>query len=231
LIHRSEIKHASYVRDIFTQIAGRYDLMNRLMTGGQDVRWREEVIQRARLERGQWVLDIGAGTGDLIHEAKEQNSDCHVLAADFTVPMMRIGQKRYKDLYWTVADALFLPLPDSTFDAVISGFLMRNVRDIQQALSEQYRILKPGGRIIILDTTRPKPNLLTPLIYLYMHIFIPFAGWLLTAQRDAYAYLVSSTENFLRAETLAEKLSEAGFQQVCFTRKMFGTIAIHWAYK
>lgn len=218
------------VRRMFARIAARYDLMNRLMTAGQDVRWRRQVIQRARLQPGDSLLDLGAGTGDLAREALRQQPQARVIPADFTLEMMRIGQRRGR-LPWSAADALCLPFRDATFDAVVSGFLMRNVIDVQKALQEQYRVLKPGGRIVILDTTRPRPNLFSPLVWFHLHILIPILGGLIAGQFEAYRYLPASTENFLTAEQLAARMAVAGFRKIEFRRWMFGTIAIHWGTK
>ena len=101
--------------------------------------------------------------------------------------------------------------------------------NLQQALVEQFRVLRPGGWFVALDTTRPGRSLLSPFVRFHLHVVIPFLGWLLTGQRDAYTYLPDSTEQFLRAEELVARLAAAGFQEVAFRRRMFGTIAIHWA--
>jgi len=219
-------ERASYVQDMFTRIAGRYDLMNRLMTGGQDVRWRRQVIRLARLRSGASLLDLGTGTGDLAREALVQVPRARVVAADFTLEMMRVGQRR-GPLNFCSADALRLPFPDSSFYAVVSGFLMRNVIDLQKALQEQQRVLKKGGRMVILDTTRPKKNLLSPLIWLHMHVVIPLLGRILTGSSDAYRYLPETTEGFVTAENLASRMAVAGFKKIAYQRFMFGTIAIH----
>jgi demethylmenaquinone methyltransferase/2-methoxy-6-polyprenyl-1,4-benzoquinol methylase len=219
----------AYVQGMFNRIAPRYDLMNRLMTAGQDIHWRREVIRRAQLKPGAQLLDLGAGTGDLAREALRQQPNCSALAADFTLGMMRVGQKHTPPAPdWSAADALALPFADQRFDAVVSGYLLRNVSDLPLALREQFRTLKPGGWLVSLDTTRPLRSILTPFIQLYMRIAIPLLGSLITGQRDAYTYLPSSTENFLDAETLAEALRSAGFVEVGFQRRMFGTMAIHW---
>ncbi len=220
-----------YVQDIFTRIASRYDLMNRLMTGGQDISWRKEVIQRADLRQQSRLLDLGAGTGDLARAALSQQPTCEITAADFTFEMMRAGRRPADTFGWANADALALPFPSETFHAVVSGFLMRNVVDSRIALREQYRVLKPGGHIVILDTTRPKRNLLSPFIWLHMHFVIPLLGTLLSGQSDAYTYLPDSTEAFLTAEELEARMKEAGFIKTGNKRLMFGTIAIHWGEK
>lgn len=223
-------ERAQYVQSMFTKIAHRYDLMNRLMTGGMDVRWRREVIRLTKIRPHGSVLDLGTGTGDLAREALTQYPKARVIASDFTLEMMRVG-KQNGDLNFSTADALRLPFKDNTFDAVVSGFLMRNVTDIQKALQEQLRALKPGGRIVILDTTRPKKNLLSPFIKFHMHVIIPMIGGLLSGVRDAYEYLPDTTENFLTAEELSVRMVAVGFKRVNFKRLMFGTIAIHWGEK
>ncbi len=220
-----------YVQSVFTRIAHRYDLMNRLMTGGQDIRWRKEVIRRAALHPHASLLDLGAGTGDLAREALAQQPTARVTAADFTLEMMRVGRKATDLFAWSAADALHLPFQENRFEAVVSGFLMRNVADNMAALQEQYRVLKPKGRIVILDTTRPKKNPLSPFIWVHLHVIIPALGTLLSGQHDAYTYLPDSTEAFLSAEELASRMAIAGFKRIGYKRVMFGTIAIHWGEK
>lgn len=230
-IQRSE--RARYVQDMFTQIAPHYDLMNRLMTVGQDAVWRKQVIRRARLTPGSSLLDLGSGTGDLAGEALRQYPEIKVVAADFTLQMMLFGKKRYpsRNLGWSAADARRLPFPDQAFDAVVSGFLLRNVVDLSQSLAEQHRVLKPGGRLVALDTTPPAHNILAPFIRVHLHTIIPTLGRLISGKAEAYQYLPDTTENFLQAERLASRLVSAGFQRVGFVRLMFGTIAIHWGIK
>jgi demethylmenaquinone methyltransferase/2-methoxy-6-polyprenyl-1,4-benzoquinol methylase len=215
---------------MFTRIAHRYDFMNRLMTGGQDIRWRKEVIRLAQIKPSASVLDLGAGTGDLAREALKQNPQAHITAADFTLEMMRVGRKP-NDPPYSAADALNLPFKDSTFDAVVSGFLMRNVTNVNRTLMEQHRALKSGGRIVILDTTRPMENILSLFIWVHMRVIIPLLGKLISGTGDAYQYLLDSTEGFLCAEELAARMTAAGFKNVHFKRLMFGVIAIHWGEK
>lgn len=225
-------ERARYVQGMFARIARRYDLMNRLMTAGQDVSWRREVIHRAALPPHGRLLDLGAGTGDLAREALRQIPESQVVAADFTLAMMVAGKGRSSSrLNWVAADALFLPFPNECFDAVVSGFLLRNVSDVPIALQEQHRVLKPGGRLVALDTTLPPQNLLTPLIELHLHTIIPAMGRLIAGDAEAYRYLPASTEKFLSAEGLAVRMQAAGFREVGFRRRMFGTVAIHWGNK
>jgi demethylmenaquinone methyltransferase/2-methoxy-6-polyprenyl-1,4-benzoquinol methylase len=225
-------QRGQYVQSMFARIAPYYDRMNRLMTIGQDVHWRQEVIRRTLLPPGACLLDLGAGTGDLAAEALRQFPGRQVIAADFTLEMMQAGRSlKDPSLAWSGADALHLPFPEQSFDAIVSGYLLRNVSDIPQALNEQRRVLKPGGRIVALDTTRPAHNILSPLINFHLHNVIPTLGRLITGDDQAYTYLPDSTQGFLSAEQLAARLVQAGFRQVGFHRLMFGTMAIHWAIK
>ena len=218
---------------MFTRIAQRYDLMNHLMSGWQDNSWRRYAVKQAALPNSGCLLDIGTGTGMLALEASRQYSSSQIIAADLTLPMMETGQSRNprSGLDWTGAEATKLPFPSDLFDAVVSGFLARNLSDIYQGLTEQYRVLKPGGKISVLDTTRRPKNILTPLIRFYMYRLIPFFSNLITGNKEDYTYLYESTEGFLRAEELAAYLTAVGFKKVLFTRFMFGMIAVHWGEK
>jgi len=231
-------ERARYVQGMFTRIASRYDLMNRTMTAGQDVRWRREVIRRAELPSDGRLLDLGAGTGDLAREALRQYPTVAVMAVDFTLGMMHVGQLRPPArrslptrLAWSAADAQALPLLADTFDAVVSGFLLRNLGDLALGLSEQYRVLKPGGRIVALDTTPPPHNLLEPLIRFHLHTVIPALGQWISGQAEAYRYLPETTQSFLGPERMAARLLEAGFEQVGFHRLMLDTVSIYWGRK
>lgn len=229
--------HAATMQHMFGRIARRYDLMNRLMTFGQDRRWRRFVVQQARLTPGAWLLDIATGTGDIAFEARRHVRDLHVVAADFTLPMMRVGQQRERHqkgqhpVAWQGADTLHLPYASSTFDAVVSGYLFRNVPDIPRALAEQWRVLKPGGWLVTLDTTPPPRNLLRPFIQLHLRFVIPVLGRLVTGQPDAYQYLPESTLGFKTAGELADLMQQAGLQHVAYRRFMFDTMAVHWGQK
>lgn len=229
-------ERAQEVQQMFSNIAPRYDLMNRIMTFGQDQRWRKDVILRAKLPPGGWLLDLGAGTGDLAQTALKHDPTIRTVAADFTLTMMRIGKKRLPDgsesrVDWMGADATMIPFRANSFDAVISGFLLRNVADLERCIAEQYRVLKPGGVCVALDTTPPPSNLLRPLLEIHLHAVIPTLGRLITGQAEAYHYLPETTERFLRPEQLAGRFNDAGFKSIGYETRMFGTIAIHWGYK
>ncbi|MBK8433490.1 MAG: ubiquinone/menaquinone biosynthesis methyltransferase [Chloroflexi bacterium] len=229
MAHLKGEERARYVRRMFAGIAGRYDLMNRVMTAGQDVRWRRYVVAQAALPANGRLLDIATGTGDIALEAVRQVPSVQPVGGDFTLEMMQAG-KLYPErqmIQWVGADTLALPFPTGYFDAVTSGFLMRNVIDVEQALREQMRVLKPGGRLVILESSPPKKNLLRPFILIHLNYVIPLLGRLIAGSSEAYSYLPNSTKQFRSPEALAEAMGEAGLTQVGFKLFMFGTIAIH----
>ena len=219
-----------FVNNTFNQIASRYVFMNHLMTGGMDILLRKEAIRIANLKDGEQVLDLGTGTGDLAKEARRKKDSLQLFAADFTLAMMTATQN-WAGISRTGADALQLPFGDASFDIVMSGYLVRNVSDLEKTLSEQFRVLKPGGRVIILDMTRPRHNLLTPIINVYFKKVIPILGQIFNRNREAYTYLIESTQHFVRAEDLVKALQNSGFSDVRFHIRMFGTMAIHTATK
>lgn len=223
----------SGVQAMFGRIARRYDWMNRLMTFGQDRGWRRVVVKKAHISNTSCVLDIAAGTGDIAFEVRSQFPEAEVVAADFALPMMQVGQKRPlgNRIDWSAADAMALPFADEAFDAVVSGFLLRNVPQIDVALQEQYRILKSGGWIVSLDTSPPPATILRPFINLYLRYFVPMLGRLVTGEASAYRYLSGSTLAFEAPEDLAARFEKAGFVEVGYERKMLGTIGIHWGKK
>jgi demethylmenaquinone methyltransferase/2-methoxy-6-polyprenyl-1,4-benzoquinol methylase len=221
---------ARYVRRMFGRIAPRYDLLNRLMTAGQDRRWRRETIRRVNLSEAAWLLDLGAGTGDLCFEALDQRPAARVVALDFTPEMMRLGKRRPAGgrVRWVVGDAAHLPFPAAAFEAIVSGFLLRNMPDLDAVLREERRVARPGSRVASLDTTPPPRSWLRPLLRFHLHVVVPALGRLIAGDSEAYNYLPQSTERFLDAEALAQRMRAAGFVRVGFVRRMLGTIALHW---
>lgn len=232
MAHLTGKERSEYVQGMFGRIAERYNLMNRVMTFGQDMRWRRFVVEQAQLPPDGTLLDLATGTGDIAFEAAKQHPQAEIIGADFSVPMMRVGQElpQGEGVGWTAADALQLPFPNNYFDAVVSGYLVRNVIDISGTLAEQRRVLKPGGRIVILDTSPPPNNLLKPFILLHLNYVIPVLGRLIGGQAavDAYTYLPESTQAFKTPDELASLMREAGYVNVDYKRFMFGTMAVHW---
>lgn len=233
MAHLTGQERARYVQGMFARIAGRYDLMNRLMTAGQDIRWRRYVIQQAKLPDNGRLLDIATGTGDIAQEGLDQHSDIQAVGGDFTIEMMQVGKQnlRRQAIDWTTADTLHLPFPNDTFDAVTSGFLMRNVIDVPGAFREQMRVTKPGGWVVVLESSPPKKNLLRPFILAHLNYVIPTLGRLISGNGDAYRYLPDSTQQFKSPEELAAIMEDTGLVEVAYKMFMFGTIAIHAGQK
>jgi demethylmenaquinone methyltransferase/2-methoxy-6-polyprenyl-1,4-benzoquinol methylase len=223
-------KQAEQVRAMFTRISGRYDLMNRLMSFGQDVFWRRKMMSRINFPPHAVVLDLGAGTGDISREVRSLSDGASITAADFTLGMLEAG-KEWQSIQRCNADAMHLPFNDHHFDIVVSGFLVRNVESVEQTLAEMVRVLNPGGKIAILDMTRPRSKVLAPFIRFYLNRVVPLLGTLVTGQKEAYTYLPDSTQSFLKAEELAIKMKAGGLHNVDFVTLNFGTVAIHWGSK
>lgn len=226
---------SAYVQGMFGRVAKRYNIMNRLMTLGQDQRWRRFVVGKASVPPHGAVLDLATGTGDIAFETLKVQPTAKIVGADFALPMMFVGQKAAmgEDIQWCAADAMNLPFSDDSFDAVMSGYLVRNVIDIKRTLSEQLRVLKPGGRIVILDTSPPPHNILRPFILAYLKFGIPMLGRIIGGKQtaDAYKYLPESTQSFKTPQELAALMREAGVRNIEYRTFMFGTMAVHWGHK
>lgn len=223
------IPRAQYVQGEFSQIAGKYELMNQLMTFGFVNSWRRRAIHILDVQTGQIVVDLGAGGGQLTTIIRDQCPGCSIFPSDFNIPMMLAGAKT--GLQFSAVDALALPYSDGSVDRVICAFLLRNIQDYDRALQEILRVLKPGGKFVSLDTTPPQHPILRPFIRFYMRVMIPFIGSLVTGRISAYSYLIRSSENFTPADKLATEIGSAGFTGVKFERIMFGTAAIHLGIK
>ncbi len=223
----------SQVQAMFDGIAGRYDLMNRVMTMGQDQRWRRLVVGKAGdLSKGR-VLDLATGTGDIAALFSQKYPNASVVGGDFSQNMLGEAQNRFSSLpiQWMACDANMLPFSDNSFSAVTFGYLLRNVDDVPRVLREIHRVLQPGGAIVSLDTTPPAKNMLYPFINAYLRWGIPLMGRMLASDEAAYAYLTGSTLGFYEACALANAFSDAGFQNVGYRKLMCGTIAVHWGHK
>lgn len=229
MAHLEGDERTAYVRQMFGRIAGRYDLMNRLMTFGQDRRWRRYAVQQAALPPAGRLLDVATGTGDIAFEALRQHPGAAVVGADFSTEMMRVGRARAggERVTWVNGDALALPFADASFDAVSSGYLMRNVVDVPGAFREQVRVVKPGGRVVALDTSPPPRSALRPFILLHLRAVIPLLGRLVAGDASAYTYLPESTQAFKTPEELARIMRSVGLVNVRYRRFMFGTMAVH----
>lgn len=221
------------IRRMFDAIAGRYDLMNRVMTLGQDQRWRRFVVERAGDPGNGITLDLATGTGDIAALSKRTHAESTVVGGDFSINMLAEARKRFggREISWQAMDANCLPYGDDVFESATFGYLLRNVEDVGGVLREVKRVLKDGGRVVCLDTTPPAGNLLYPFIQLYLRFFIPLLGRMIAKDEEAYSYLTGSTMDFHSAEDLARAFEEAGFAGVGYKKFMLGTIAVHWGVK
>ena len=221
------------VQKMFDGIAADYDLMNRVMTMGQDQRWRRFVTEQAGDPQGGWVLDLATGTGDIASLMEKKYPEANHVGADFSKQMLLEAKKRFaaQNIHWQASDANHLPYQDTSFESVTFGYLLRNVDSSLKVLQEIYRVLKPGGRVVCLDTTPPAKNLLYPFIRFHFRYGIPLLGRLIASDEAAYSYLTGSTMDFHEADELAQIFREAGFTGVEYKKFMIGTIAIHWGIK
>lgn len=207
---------------MFGRIARRYDLMNTLLTLGQDARWRRLVADSLPAGGGA-VLDLGSGTGRLAQAIAERDARFQVVAADFSLPMLRVAPAALRRV---AADAQRLPFRDGQFEAVVSGFLVRNLADFDLGLKEQIRVIKPGGTVVILETTPGPRGLLRPLYRLYFRYVVPLLGSLIAGDASAYTYLPESTLAFLEPSRLAAQLRAHGVQDVQTLPLMLGCVAV-----
>jgi demethylmenaquinone methyltransferase/2-methoxy-6-polyprenyl-1,4-benzoquinol methylase len=222
-----------YVASLFGRIAGRYDLMNTLMTAGQDHAWRQAVAAEVfkpsgSIRRPMSILDVGTGTGKLARTLLNAGSGARVAGVDFTYEMLRLAPS---GLRLAAGDALRLPFADGQFDAVVSGFVMRNLADVDQGIQEQVRVLRGGGRLVILETTPGPPGILRPLFTLYFRRCVPLLGQLIAGDASAYTYLPASTLAFLEPDRLAAALREHGLIDVSVRRLALGSIGVTSAHK
>jgi demethylmenaquinone methyltransferase/2-methoxy-6-polyprenyl-1,4-benzoquinol methylase len=218
---------------MFDAIANRYDLMNRVMTLGQDQQWRKFVVRTAGDPGNGRTLDLATGTGDIAALMAKTHPLARVVAGDFSLNMLKEAKTRFagKDIFWHACDANALPFADGSFASVTFGYLLRNVDDAGRVLREVHRVLRPGGKVVCLDTTPPQKNLLYPLVRCYFRFGIPIMGKMIADDAAAYAYLTGSTMDFYRAEELAELFMAAGFTNVGYRKFMLGTIGVHWGGK
>ncbi len=225
----------SYVRQMFTKIAPRYDLMNRLMALGRDQAWRRTVIRLCALPTGGRLLDVATGTGDIAYEAQRQDPTLRAVGIDLTREMLVYGQEKQPAvgpaLPFIEGDALALPFADDTFDAACSGFMMRNVVDIRSAFAEQARVVKPGGRVVCLEISLPSTPGFSQLFRLYFFKLVPLIGGLISGQREAYTYLPNSAVPLPRPAALAKTMEAVGLRDVHYRMAMLGTVSIHWGTK
>lgn len=215
---------------MFSEIAPRYDLLNRLLSFGADLRWRRRAVELALERHPGRILDLATGTGDLALLLKRQASKAEVVGADFAPPMLELARKKARErgleVRFLEADALALPFPDGHFEAITIAFGFRNFADYERALKELYRVLAPGGRLVILEFPPPPTGAFGLVYRLYFQRVLPFLGGLISGSFGAYRYLPESVEAFPPPEALKALMEEAGFS-VRYEVLTFGVAAIH----
>jgi demethylmenaquinone methyltransferase/2-methoxy-6-polyprenyl-1,4-benzoquinol methylase len=225
------------VRSMFDRIAGRYDLLNRIISLRLDLRWRKKAIETAVRDGKESILDLGTGTGDLAFTAARYLRTGRVIGLDFSSEMLRLarvkqpGTLNSERAFFVLGSALSLPFKDSSFDGVITAFVLRNVSDLQLLFANTFRALKPGGKLVSLEMFPPAKGIFGGLYSLYFYRLVPWIGAVLANDRNAYSYLSRSVEQFDPPETIAEQIRRAGFDRVAVRRFLRGAVCMHIAEK
>jgi demethylmenaquinone methyltransferase/2-methoxy-6-polyprenyl-1,4-benzoquinol methylase len=230
------------VRGVFDRVASRYDLMNDVMSAGVHRLWKDAMAARLNPQPGETIIDCAGGTGDmarrfadLARRARQRRGgeDARILVVDYNAEMISAGRSRglSPEIAWAVGDAQGLPLPDACADAYVISFGIRNVTDIPAALREARRVLKPGGRFLCLEFSRPPAPALARLYDAYSFRVIPFMGEQIAGDRESYQYLVESIRRFPDQKTFQSLIEAAGFRRAGYTNFTGGVAALHhgWA--
>ena len=229
---------AGRVREVFDSVAAQYDLMNDLMSGGLHRLWKRFTIELSAVRSGQTVLDIAGGTGDLAAKfSKLVGADGKVILADINAAMLSVGRDRLIDkgalsnIDVVQADAQFLPFEDNSIDCITIAFGLRNVTDKAKALRSMHRVLKPGGRLLVLEFSKPTSPLLSKVYDVYSFSALPAMGKLITDDADSYRYLAESIRKHPDQESLLEMVEDAGFVDCRYHNMTGGIVAVHRGIK
>jgi demethylmenaquinone methyltransferase/2-methoxy-6-polyprenyl-1,4-benzoquinol methylase len=224
---------ARFVARMFSRIAGRYDLMNGLMTFGMHHGWRRVAARQTIAVPEGPALDLATGTGDLALALAALHPHRTVVAADFAEGMLGAARAKLREapaarrVHLVAADALALPFAERSFACVTSAFLLRNLADLRQGLAEMRRVTRPGGRVVALEIAQPRLPVFAAAFRLYFHRVVPVVGGLVAGDREAYTYLPQSVERFLSPDALAALMTGAGLKAVSYRRVGLGTVTIH----
>jgi demethylmenaquinone methyltransferase/2-methoxy-6-polyprenyl-1,4-benzoquinol methylase len=232
-----ESEKSGRVQGVFTSVASRYDIMNDVMSGGIHRIWKDAMMDWLAPRPGQQLLDVAGGTGDISFRFIKRAGRAHATVLDLTEPMLVEGRKRAEaesladSLDWVVGDAMALPFPDNSFDVYTISFGIRNVTRPQEALNEAYRVLRPGGRLMVLEFSQ-LPNPLMQRAYdLYSFNVIPRMGQVIAGDRDSYQYLVESIRNFPDQDTFLSMVRKAGFENAKYRNLTMGVACLHSGWK
>jgi len=226
------------VQSMFDRIAGRYDLLNRVISFRLDTWWRNQAIRTLLGADHPLILDLGTGTGDLAFSAaKISQGKARVIGLDFSLPMIRLAQaKRAKAAHgsstaFIQASAMAVPLRENIFDGAMTAFVLRNISDLPRLFAEAHHVLKPGGKWVSLDMFPPTAGWFAKLYAIYFYYMMPWLGGLLARDRQAYRYLSESVRQFHSPETVAELIAQAGFIDVSIRKFLRGAVCMHIAVK
>lgn len=229
---------AEKVAEVFHSVAGKYDLMNDLMSAGIHRLWKRMTIEMSGVRRGHSVLDIAGGTGDLTAKfSRIVGPEGTVVLADINDSMLKVGRDRLMDrgivdnIRFSQADAQHLPFPDNTFDVISIAFGLRNVTDKDMALCSMLRVLKPGGRLLVLEFSKPENPILSKVYDSYSFSILPKLGKLFASDADSYQYLAESIRMHPNQETLQAMMDNAGFANTDFHNMTGGVVALHRGVK
>ncbi|MFC6636250.1 bifunctional demethylmenaquinone methyltransferase/2-methoxy-6-polyprenyl-1,4-benzoquinol methylase UbiE [Sulfitobacter sp. JBTF-M27] len=232
-----EDEKAGMVRSLFSDVANKYDIMNDVMSVGIHRVWKEAMMDWLAPRAGQKLLDVAGGTGDVSFKFLKRAGYGHATVCDLTEGMLIEGRKRAEaaqladSLDWVVGDAMALPFEDNSFDVYTISFGIRNVTRPQEALNEAFRVLKPGGRLMVLEFSQLPNPMMQKAYDLYSFNVIPRMGQVIANDRDSYQYLVESIRNFPDQETFLDMVKQAGFEQAKYRNLTMGIAALHSGWK
>jgi len=224
------------VQRMFDRIAGRYDLLNRIISFRLDARWRKQAIGTIVTRHDALVLDLGTGTGDLTFTAAQSGAG-RIVGLDFSLPMLRLAQQKKNNarhgekVGFVLGSALESPFKDAAFDGVMTAFVLRNVSDLSIFFSHAFRVLKPGGKFVSLDMFPLSRSWFSIFYTLYFYRLVPWIGGLLAHDRNAYQYLSESVRQFYPPEQVAYLIEQAGFKRVTVRKFLNGAVCMHMAEK
>ena len=224
-------------REMFTSIAPRYDFLNRLLSVGQDKYWRQRAIDLLDPMGNERILDVATGTGDMVIEVAKRNLSVQIFGIDFSQRMLDLGRIKIARNGYNQAASLqigsgeCLPFADESFDGVICAFGIRNFADVQLGLREFFRVLKPGGRVVVLEFSIPQNQFLKTAYEWYFNLILPKIGNIISGHSNAYSYLPESVANFPSQKKFIKWIEKIGFKKVSFSELTFGIVSIHRGYK